>query len=120
MCAVHSKRPSEVLVGLGGFKQMYPLVESIVKSNLTSSMGVNAPGLLLKWVFIILNTYLECEPAHIKDLFETKNLIQVLRYVLLRIGKYKMISQDLLAEVTNVVRKAILVRQRCTLADRKC
>ena len=32
--AVHSRRTSEVFVAIGGFKNMYPIIAKIFKSNL--------------------------------------------------------------------------------------
>jgi hypothetical protein len=56
--------PAEVFMCLGGFKNLYPLVDNILNSNL-SQLSQLKPGLVLSWVFEILNTLLHTEPAHI-------------------------------------------------------
>jgi len=109
--AVHSKRPSEVFVGLGGFKLIYPLVERVVKSNLVT-LGRSKPAAILSMVFLLLRTLAHCEPQHIKSLFRKRNLIPLLRFCLLRIGKHGMMTQELLIEVKNVLRKNVLATVR--------
>lgn len=42
--AVKSYKAMDVFEGLGGFKNMYPLVNYILKSNLKESYGATLPG----------------------------------------------------------------------------
>jgi len=44
LMAVKSYKAMDVFEGLGGFKNMYPLVNYIVKSNLKESYGATLPG----------------------------------------------------------------------------
>ena len=64
LCAMHQRQPAEVFTLLGGFKNLYPLVDNVIKSNL-GQLGQLNPGQILAWVFVILNTLLHTDPAHI-------------------------------------------------------
>lgn len=55
--AVHHKRTSDVLVGLGGFTNMYPLIEKVLKSNL-AELGKEKPSNIFAFVFKILLSFL--------------------------------------------------------------
>lgn len=107
ICAVHSRKASEVFVGIGGFKNVYPLVDKIVKSNL-NELSRSKCGHLLANIFKLLASFLNQEPSHMETLMVHRNLIPLLKYCLLKIGKYHMITQDLLAEVKNIVRLSIV------------
>jgi hypothetical protein len=85
LMAVHSRVPSEVFVSLGGFKNMYPLVQNVIKSNLYQ-INCCKPGEILKWLFIILGTLMHTEPAHINNLFASRNLLITLKFVLLKVA----------------------------------
>jgi hypothetical protein len=59
LCAVHSVSPSKIFVSFGGYRNIFPLVDKVAKSNLRDlSVNRTKPGQILKWVFRILNTML--------------------------------------------------------------
>ena len=95
LVAVHSKLPSEVIVGLGGFKNMYPLVHFITSSNLLE-VGRSKPGQLLSMILVILNSLLHEEPIHLKNLVKKRNLFDLIKYCLYKINKHNMITQELI------------------------
>ena len=64
LTAIHQRSPAEIFTCLGGLKNLYPLVDNVIKSNLVS-LNQTKPGLILTWFFIILNTLLHTDPAHI-------------------------------------------------------
>jgi hypothetical protein len=111
LMAVHSRIPSEVFVSIGGFKNMYPLVQNVIKSNLYK-LNCCKPGEILKWLFIILGSLLHSEPAHISNLFKSRNLLMMLKFVLLKVGQQQMITSELLNEVKNIIKKNVLARFR--------
>ena len=111
LAAVHSRIPSEVFVSIGGFKNMYPLVENVIKSNLYR-LNCCKPGEILKWVFIILNSLLHSEPAHVNFNFRSRNLLMTLKFILLKVGMQQMITSELLTEVKNIIKKNVLARFR--------
>ena len=76
---------SDVFVNLGGFKNLYPLVESVIESNLIK-LDKLKPGKILSWVFVLLNSLMHAEPTHINKIFKTRNLLMILKFILLRIG----------------------------------
>lgn len=55
LMAVHAKRPSDVFIATGGFKNMYPLIDRICSSNLLE-IGRSKPSLALLWIFRILQS----------------------------------------------------------------
>lgn len=65
LTAVKSYRFAEVFEGLGGFKNMYPLMHFIMKSNMKEDLGVNKPGQLLSKIFEILESLVLERPQHI-------------------------------------------------------
>jgi len=85
ICAVHSRKTSEVFVGMGGFKNMYPLIGKILKSNIIE-LGRGKPGHLFCLIFRILNSFINLEPAHIENLMRKRNLIGLLKYSIFKIG----------------------------------
>jgi hypothetical protein len=103
--------PAEVFMCLGGFKNLYPLVDNILNSNLSQLCQLK-PGLVLSWVFEILNTLLHTEPAHIHSLVKSKNLLMTLKMILLELGSKQMISVTLIAHVRNIIKKNVLARFR--------
>ena len=64
LTALKTYRAAFVLEGLGGFKNIYPLVHLISKSNLRD-YGPKKPGLLLGKTFEILESFLAELPGHI-------------------------------------------------------
>jgi hypothetical protein len=50
------------------------------------------------------------EPQHIESLVNNCNLIPMIKYCLMKMGKYRMITPDFLVEVKKVVRTNILAR----------
>ena len=66
LMAIKSYKVAEVFEGLGGFKNMYPLVHYIGKSNLKESYGATKPGQLLSKIFEILESLLLERPEHIQ------------------------------------------------------
>jgi hypothetical protein len=103
--------PSEVFTCLGGFKNFYPLVDNVIKSNL-SSLCLIKPSQILQWVFIILNTLLHSEPTHIASFVKSRNLMMILKLILLNLGVKNMISVDLITQVKNIIKKNVLSRIR--------
>jgi len=67
LCIVHNKPPVEILVNLGGFKNMYPLVEKVLDSNLYE-LGSHAPGRILKIFFQILRAFLNQYPSNVDQM----------------------------------------------------
>ena len=65
LMAVKSYKVAEVFEGLGGFKNMYPLVHYIGKSNLRETYGATKPWQLLSKMFEILESLLMERPEHI-------------------------------------------------------
>jgi hypothetical protein len=55
---------------------------------------------------------LHSEPAHINNLFRQRNLLTMLKFVLLKVGQQQMITSELLNEVKNIVKKNVLARFR--------
>ena len=86
---------------------MYPLIDKVIKSNLLE-IGRGKPAVILSQVFRILSSLLDQEPTHIEVHFRKRNLINLLRYCILRLGKYQMITQELLIDIKNIVKKNIL------------
>ena len=111
LTSVHARMPAEVFMCLGGFKNLYPLVDNVLNSNL-SQLDPLKPGLILSWVFEILNTLLHTEPAHICSLVKTKNLLMTLKMMLLELGAKQMLSVDLVTHVRNIIKKNVLARFR--------
>lgn len=70
---------------------MYPVIAKIIKSNL-KDIDKEKTSVVLSTVFKILMALLLYEPAHINYLMTKRNLISILRYCILKIGKYKMIT----------------------------
>ena len=75
-----------MFVELGGFKNMYPVFAKIIKSNLID-IDLEKTSVVLGTVFKILMALLQYEPAHIHHLMTKRNLISILRYCILKIGK---------------------------------
>ena len=76
---------------------MIPIVEKISKSNLRDlSHHRSRPGMLLKWVFRVLNTMLQTEPAHIEELNTRDNLLILIRHVLIRLSKFNLLTKEFL------------------------
>lgn len=86
---------------------MYPLIEKVIKSNL-AELGRGKPAVILSQIFRILGSLLDQEPTHIEVQMRKRNLISLLRYSILRTGKYQMVTQELLVDVKNIVKKNIL------------
>ena len=86
---------------------MYPLIDKVIKSNLLE-ISRGKPAVILSQVFRILSSLLDQEPTHIEVHFRKRNLINLLRYCILRLGKYQMITQELLIDIKNIVKKNIL------------
>ena len=65
LCAIKVNRFVEVFEGLGGFKNMYPLVNHVAKSNLKEDFGAAKAGKLLSKIFQILEALLLERPEHV-------------------------------------------------------
>jgi hypothetical protein len=109
--AVHQRIPAEIFTCLGGFKNIYPLVDNVVKSNL-ADLGQLKPGLIMSWVFILLNTMLHTDPAHIQTMVKSRNLMMTLKHILLTLGRKQLLTVDLINQVKNVIKKNVLSRYR--------
>ena len=111
LCAVHSISPSKVFVAFGGFKNMMPLVEKISKSNLTDiTVNRSRPGCFLKWIFRVLNTMLQTEPAHIEELNTRNNLLLLIKHMIIRLSKYNLLTKEVVSQLKNVFRENLVVR----------
>jgi hypothetical protein len=104
---VHHRKPSEVFVGIGGFKNMYPLIGKLVKSNLLS-LDKQKPGHIFSLIFKLLSTFINLEPQHMEDLMLKRNLIDFLQYFIIKIGQNQMITSELLSELKSVVKSNLL------------
>lgn len=111
LTAIHQRSPAEIFTCLGGLKNLYPLVDNVIKSNLVS-LNQTKPGLILTWFFIILNTLLHTDPAHIQTMFKSRNLLMTLKHILLTLGHKQMLTVDLINSVKNVIKKNVLARLR--------
>lgn len=67
---------------------------------------------MLSWVFVILNTLLHSEPAHIANIVKNRNLLMTLKLILLNLGVKNMISVQLITQVKNIIKKNVLSRIR--------
>ena len=63
MSAAHFTTPSEVFEGIGGFKNMYPVIYKIYKSNLKDH-GQK----ILSIVVRIFQAHVDSNPGHLKQL----------------------------------------------------
>lgn len=104
---MHCRKASDVFVAIGGFKNLYPLVGKVVKSNLLE-LGRGKPGHIFSLFFKILGSFLNQEPEHMMNLMDNRNLIGLLRYCMLKIGKYQMVTQELLSDVKNIIKQSTL------------
>jgi hypothetical protein len=86
MTAIHGKNAAEVLKDLGGFKVMYPIVNSVVNSNL-NELGIEKPSQILRMIFSIFNSFMNREYQHIEHLYKQRNLFDLLRYSIYKIAK---------------------------------
>ena len=86
LMALKTYRAAVVFEGLGGFKNIYPLVHLISKSNLREDFGPKKPGQLLGKTFEILESFLAELPGHIQNLMNQRNLFGLLRHCLHKIG----------------------------------
>lgn len=77
---------------------MFPLVARILSSNLLS-LGRALPGRLISMVFRILGAFLILEPAHAESLYQSRNLIDILKFWLTKAGHRQMVTSELLSEV---------------------
>ena len=82
LAAVHAIRPHQTLVGLGGFKILFPIFEKTMESNLSTFHKAD----IWKYLFKILRTLMNIEPTHVQRLFRNKNLIEIIKYCLIRGG----------------------------------
>ena len=64
LSAVHSRLPCEVFESIGGFKNLYPVIYKICKSNL-NDLGRDKSARLLSLVFKVLETLMHGYPDHI-------------------------------------------------------
>eukprot|EP00347_Sterkiella_histriomuscorum_P012473 403368442 len=96
---LHQIRPSMTFVGLGGFKLMYPLFEKSLYSNMSSAQKSD----IWKHLFRVLRTMMNVEPAHICRLHRNKNLIDILKYCLIRGGLKNIITKELLNDVIKIL-----------------
>ena len=86
ICAAHCRKASDFLVGLGGFKNMYPLVPKLINSNILE-LGRSKPGQIFSQYFKIMSTLISQEPQHMQYLKEKRNLTQLVKYALIQMGK---------------------------------
>ncbi|CDW75265.1 beach domain-containing protein [Stylonychia lemnae] len=97
--AIHAIRPHQTFVGLGGFKLMYPLFEKSLQSNLSKFQKSD----IWKNLFKILRTLMNVEPGHVSRLFRNKNLIEILKYCLIRGGLQNILTRDLINYVIQLL-----------------
>jgi hypothetical protein len=110
LSAIKAYRAVEVFEGLGGWKNMYPLVHKIIKSNLKEDFGAAKAGKLLSKVFQILESLLLERPEHIQTIMNQRNLFGLLRHCLNEIGKEGLITKDVLVRLTRVVTNNIMAQ----------
>ena len=110
LTAVKAYRAADVFEGLGGFKNVYPLVHFITKSNLKEDYGAGKPAQLLGKTVEILESLLQERPGHIQSLMNQRNLFGLLRYALKTVGSEGLITKDVLKNLTNCVTNNILVQ----------
>lgn len=85
---------------------MYPLFEKSLNSNMSGYQKSE----IWKSLFKILRTLMNIEPSHIQRLFRNQNLIEILKYCLIRggIGKNNtnsnLLTKNLIVEVIKIVR----------------
>ena len=103
MTAVKTYRAAEVFEGLGGFKNVYPLVHLITESNLKDDYSAIMPGQLLSKTFEILESMLQESPEHIQRLMQQRNLFGLIRFSLKKIGSKNLMTKDLLHRLTSIV-----------------
>ena len=77
---------------------MIPLVEKIAKSNLTDlTLNRSRPGMILKWIFRVLNTMLQTEPGHIEELNTRSNLLLLVRHIMMRLSKFNLLTKEVVS-----------------------
>lgn len=108
--AIRAFRAVEVFEGLGGFKNMYPLIVNIAKSNLKDDFGAARCGFLLGKIFQVLETLLLERPEHIQTLMNQRNFFGLLRHCLTILGKEGLLSSKVLDRLTSVVTNNILAQ----------
>ena len=106
ICALHQCRTSSVFVGIGGFKNMAPIIYKVLKSNLRD-LGEDKAGRIFSYVFRVLSSLINLEPAHVETLMRSRNLINMLKYGIYKIGVSGMITADFLTDLKNIVRNNI-------------
>lgn len=111
LTAVHHQRTSDVLIGLGGFKILYPLFEKVLKSNL-AGLGREKPSIIFGQIFKILLVFLNQEPGHIDYLYQEQRLLPLLNYVLIKIGKRGLVTSSLITSVKSILKHSIAAQAR--------
>ena len=70
-------------------------------------------------MLVILNSFLHEEPIHLKNLVKKRNLFDLIKYCLYKINKHNMITQELIQELKNVVKKNIIAQSYYAKDDNK-
>ena len=110
LMALKTYRAAVVFEGLGGFKNIYPLVHLISKSNLREDFGPKKPGQLLSKTFEILESFLAELPGHIQNLMNQRNLFGLLRHCLNKIGHEDLITKDVLRRLCSIVTNNVITQ----------
>jgi hypothetical protein len=101
LAAIHSVQAHAVFIGIGGFRFTYPIFEKSLSSNMSLKQKADI------WIqlFKILRTFMNVEPFHILRIFSNRNLIETLKYCIIRAGMIeKFFTRELLQRVFKIVR----------------
>ena len=85
---------------------MAPIIYKVLKSNLRD-LGEDKAGRIFSYVFRVLSSLINLEPAHVETLMRSRNLINMLKYGIYKIGVSGMITADFLTDLKNIVRNNI-------------
>ena len=87
---------------------MAPIIHKVLRSNL-KDLGEEKPGKIFSYVFRVLASLINLEPAHVETLTRGRNLINMLKYGIYKMGASSMITADFLTDLKNIVRNNICV-----------
>ena len=77
---------------------MYPLFEKSLDSNMSKAQKSH----VWKHLFRILRTLMNVEPSHVHRLYKNKNLIDILKYCLIRGGQKGILTKELIQDVLKI------------------
>ena len=66
--------------------------------------------MVFEYVFRVLSSLLNQEPEHIELLWRRKNLLDILKYALIKIGKSQMMGPSVVEELKNVLKNCIVTQ----------